>query len=208
MIFIFGMRTISIGQFIDKDHICYRCQAYDREVRVFRTYVHFCLIPVFPVGGKRLEMHCRNCGDQTKSETVEKKYLGIAKTPFYLYSLPILILCLAGYWFYWNDNAEKEKRAFIAQPAVGDVYMVKKGTGYDATYSFLRVINVSGDSVMLYHNYLEYGGFVSQLTDDDYFVQTDTLLFQKKKLKEMLEQDEIHSVKRFYRKGSGFYRTR
>lgn len=204
MLVIFGNRTIRTGKFIDNDHICYHCQAYDREVQVYRTYFHFCFIPVFPIGGKRMEMHCRNCGDQTELESVKNRYLGMTGTPFYLYSAPILLVCITAYWFYWNGNNEREKRAFVDKPAIGDVYTIKKGSGFEASYSFLRVIKISGDSIMLYHNDLEYGGFVSKFTDDDYFVKGDTLVFKKNKLKEMFEQDEIYSVKRGYGNDSGF----
>ncbi|MDP4252118.1 MAG: zinc-ribbon domain-containing protein [Bacteroidota bacterium] len=204
MLVIFGNRTIRTGKFSDNDHVCYHCQAYDREVQVSRTYFHFCFIPVFPIGGHRMEMRCRNCGDQTEPESVKKQYQGMAKTPIYLYSAPILLVCVTAYWFYWNGNNEKEKRAFVDKPAIGDVYTIKKGSGYEASYSFLRVITISGDSVMLYHNDLEYGGFVSKFTDDDYFVKDDTLVFKRNKLKEMLEQGGIYSVKRGYGIGSGF----
>ncbi|MFI5192649.1 MAG: hypothetical protein ACHQD7_01290 [Chitinophagales bacterium] len=61
---------------------------------------------------------------------------------------------------------------------------------------------------MLYHNELEYGGFVSKLTDDDYFVKDDTLVFKKNKLKEMFEQEEIYFVKRGYGSGSRFSNIR
>jgi hypothetical protein len=208
MLVIFGSRTIRTGQFIDKDHLCYHCQAYDREVQVHRTYFHFCFIPVFPIGGKQMEMRCRNCGDQTKLESVEKGHRGMGKAPVYLYSAPILVICVTAYWFYWNGNSQREKKSFVDRPAIHDVYTIKKGSGYEVGYSFLRIIKISGDSVMLYHNETEYGGFVSKLADDDYFVKDDTVLFKKKKLKEMLDQDEIYSVKRGYGDESGFSRTR
>ncbi|MFI5192650.1 MAG: zinc-ribbon domain-containing protein [Chitinophagales bacterium] len=73
MLVIFGNRTIRTGKFIDNDQICYHCQAYDREVKVYRAYFHFCFIPVFPIGRKRMEMHCRNCGDQLKKDRVLKQ---------------------------------------------------------------------------------------------------------------------------------------
>lgn len=155
-----------------------------------------------------MEMHCRNCGDQTELESVKNRYLGMTGTPFYLYSAPILLVCITAYWFYWNVNNEREKRTFVDKPAIGDVYTIKKGSGFEASYSFLRVIKISGDSVMLYHNDLEYGGFVSKFTDDDYFVKGDTLVFKKNKLKGMFEQDEIYSVKRGYGNGSGFNNIR
>ena len=50
MLFIFGIRRIRIGRFIDTEYLCYPCRSYDHEVNVYRSYFHFCFIPVFPVG--------------------------------------------------------------------------------------------------------------------------------------------------------------
>src|SRR5882757_6073388 len=113
MLFIFGRRTARIGNFIDNDHICYPCKEFDREINVYQYYFHFCFIPVFPMGGKRMEIRCRNCGDETKSEILVKKYEGRAKTPFYLYSALILFVGLAVFWFYWNKNNEKNKMQYV-----------------------------------------------------------------------------------------------
>ena len=59
---------------------------------------------------------------------------------------------------------------------------------------------------MAFHSNLDYGGFVSNLADDDYFVKDDTVVFRRKQLKKMLEKDEIYSVKRSY--GAGFNRMK
>lgn len=196
MLFIFGRRVARIGRYIDNDHICYPCKAFEREIHVYRPYFHFCFIPVFPIGGRQFEIRCRNCGDETRSETLVKKYEKSAKTPFYLYSALILSVGLAIFWFYWNRNNQKHKIEYIGNPMVGDVYTITEEKNTGTTYSFLRLAEIRGDTVMAFHSNLEYSGFVSSLAEDDYFVKDDTVIFKRKELREMLEKGEIYSVKR------------
>ncbi|HEX9513183.1 MAG TPA: zinc-ribbon domain-containing protein [Puia sp.] len=208
MLFIFGRRAARIGNYIDNDHICYPCKAFDREVQVYRSYFHFCFIPVFPMGGKQFEIRCRNCGDETRSESIVRKYEKSAKTPFYLYSALILFVGLATFWFYWNKNTQKHKIEYVGNPAVGDIYTISEEKNTGTTYYYLRIASIRGDSVMVLHSNLEYGGFVSNLADNDYFVKDDTVVYRRKELKQMLERDEIYSVKRNYGDGGGFNRIR
>ncbi len=85
MLIIFGKRNARIGRYVDNDHIYY-CNAYEREILVYRSYFYFCLIPVFPIGPRQFEIRCRNCSDETKSESIINKYKSKSKTPLYFYS--------------------------------------------------------------------------------------------------------------------------
>jgi hypothetical protein len=208
MLFIFGKRFATIGRYTDNDHICYPCKAFDRDVRVYRPYFHFCLIPVFPIGGKQFELRCRNCGDETNLESVVGHFGKRAKTPFYLYSGLILFAGLAVFWFCWNKTTQRNKIEFVGNPKVGDVYTISEENNTGTTYYFLRVMAVNRDSVIAFHSNLDYDGFVSSLADDDYFVKNDTVVMAKKELGKMLERDEIYSVKRDYRESGGFNRVR
>lgn len=208
MLFIFGRRTARIAHFIDTDHICYPCKAFDREINIYQNYFHFCFIPVFPMGGKRMEIHCRNCGDETRSDLIVKKYEGRARTPFYLFSAFILFAGLAVFWFYWNKNNEKNKIEYVTHPAVGDVYNISKEESYTTKHYFLRIAAIQGDSIMVLHSNLEYTGFVSDLSDDDYFVKEDTSVYRKKELKQMLDNNEIYAIKRNYGSGDAFNRIK
>jgi hypothetical protein len=196
MLFIFGKRYARIGKYVDNDHICYPCKAYDREIQVFRSYFHFCLIPVFPIGAKQFDIRCRNCGDETRSENIINEYDSRAKTPFYFYSAWILFAGLAIGWFYWNKNTQIHKMKLVGYPAIGDVYTIKQQKNDETTYYFLKIIGINGDTVVALHNNLDYGDFVSHLAADDYFVKDDTLTYKRKRLKEMLESGEIFSVSR------------
>jgi hypothetical protein len=208
MLFIFGKRVAWIGNYTDNDHICYPCKAFDREVKIYRSYFHFCLIPVFPMGGKQLEIRCRNCGDETRTESIIKKYEKSAGTPFYFYSGIFLFVVLAAGWFFWNRNNQKQNKVYVDKPAIGDVYTITEEKNSGTTYSFLRIAGIQGDSVLAIHSNLEYGGFVSGLADDDYFVKDDTLVFRRKELNGMLEKGDIYAVSRNYGDGGGFNRIR
>ncbi|MHA4808066.1 zinc ribbon domain-containing protein [Flavitalea flava] len=208
MIYIIGKRNARIGKYVDNEQICYRCKAFEREIKVYRTYVHFCYIPVVPFGPKQIDIRCLNCGDKTNTESLGKKYEKYAKTPFYLYSALFLIVIIGGYWFYWNKNNQKQKIALVANPAIGDVYTLTEEIKNGTTYSFMRISGIEGDSVMTLHSNLEYSGFVSHLAEDDYFVKDDTVVHSRKELKNMLENDEIYSVQRNYEEGDGFNRVK
>ena len=206
MIVVFGKRSARIAHFSDTNHRCYPCGSYDRDVSLYRSYFHLCLIPVFPMGRTMIDMRCRHCGDQTSLESVTKEYLPKAKTPFWLFSAPILLLLIGSYWFYWNSHNQEENAAYISKPAVGDVYTIYEEKTNETDYSFLRVISTSGDSVYLLHNKYDYIGFESHLDENDYFLAEDTLGFSKNELRDMLTQKEIRDVQRNYGSLSGFNR--
>lgn len=208
MLFIFGIRDARIGQYNDTDHLCYPCKSYDREIQVYRSYFHFCLIPVFPVGAKKFEIRCRNCGDETKTESIVREYNQRTRTPLYFYSAWVLFAGIAIFWFYWNKSTRKHTMNLVANPAMGDVYTIKQKKNDVTSYYFLKIAGIAGDSVLAIHNHFDYGDFVNSLSGDDYFVKDDTLIYKRKKLTDMLESEEIFSVSRDYSEGDGFNRTR
>lgn len=186
------------------DHICYPCKSFDREILIFRPYFHLCFIPVFPIGGNEYSMRCRNCGDDTRLDSVMEKYQARTKTPFYLYSAWILVGCISLVWFYWNSVTTKHKAEYIDKPLTGDIYTIKKEEKDGEVYYFMRVIQAGPSSVKVLHNNLDYGDFVSSLSDDDYFVKDDTIVLKKTDLIRMLDNGEIYSVDRRYGESSNF----
>jgi hypothetical protein len=208
MIFIFGKRYTKIGKYIDNEHICYPCKAYDKEILVHRSYFHFCLIPVFPMGPRQFEIRCRNCGDETKSESIVNKYKSKSKTPIYFYSAWLLFASVTLIWFIWNKNDQKHKMEAVTSPLIGDVFNIKQIKNEETSYYFLRIIGTNGDSIFAIHNDLYYSDFVNHLDKDDYFVKDDTVIYKRKRLKEMLENDEIFSVSRNYSDEDGFNRIK
>jgi hypothetical protein len=139
---------------------------------------------------------------------MEQEYESQTKTPIYLFSVPILIAGLIVLLVIGNVASQKEKKAFVANPEVGDVYRIRREENNSTTYYFLRISNISGDTVSVYHNDLEYHGFVTKFNGEDFFVKNEELLYTKDELKQMLENDEINSVERGYGNGEGFNRLR
>ncbi len=103
-----------------------------------------------------------------------------------------------------NLTTQKEKAAFVADPKVGDVYLVREEDKGSNIYYFMRLVSIHNDTVSVYHTHLQYDGFVSKLNSDDYFDKTEELFFTKAQLKQMLDKDEINSVEREYGSYEGF----
>ena len=99
---------------------------------------------------------------------------------------------------------KKRKIENVVNPMIGDIYTIREEENHDYKYYFLRIAGISKDSVIVLHNRLDYGDFVSSLSRDDYFVKNDTLVYSRKQIKKMLESDEIYSIDRDYGEGSNF----
>ena len=208
MFIIYGRRTARIKKYTDNQQACQSCGLFDLNVRVYRDYYHLFFIPIFPVGFKTVKMRCNSCGEPLRLEAIQKHYEGITKTPFYLFTLPILFAGLFMTGIFANIITQKEKAKFVDNPKVGDVYRIKKDENNSTTYYFLRIVSLNDDTVVTYHNSLEYHGFISKLNDDDYFVKGEELYFTKIELKQMLDKGEINSVDRDYGDYEGFNRIK
>ena len=102
----------------------------------------------------------------------------------------------------------KEKEKFVENPKVGDVYTMRKDENTLTTYYFLKIAGIHGDTVIVYHNNLEYCRFISKLNEDDCFVKDDEIFFLKSDLKQMLIKMEINAVDRNYGEYEGFNRIK
>ena len=208
MFVIYGRRTARIKKYTENQQACQSCKTFDLDIKVYRDYYHLFFIPVFPVGDKTVKIRCNNCGEPMRLETIQKHYESISRTPFYLFTFPILFAGLIIILVNANLNTQKEKALFVDNPKVGDVYRIRKDENNKTTYYFLRLVRISGDTVVAYHNNLEYNGFISKLNDDDFFVKDEELYFLKPELKQMLEKMEINSVDRNYGDYEGFNRIK
>ena len=207
MFVIYGRRTARIKKYIDTQQSCRSCGVFDLD-RVYRDYYHIFFIPVLPGAHKAVKIRCNNCGQPMRLDSLEKHYESLSKTPLYLCAMPILLAGLIIVFIIGNLYTQKEKAAFVANPKVGDVYLIRKDENSSTNYFFLRLINIRGDTVIAYHNNLEYHGFVTKLNADDFFLKDQELLFTKQELKQMLDKMEINSVERNYGDAEGFNRIR
>jgi hypothetical protein len=208
MLVLYGTRTARIKKYTYNQQVCKSCGAFDLEVSVYRGYFHLFFIPVFPVGDKTVKIKCRNCGAPIRLDTLQRHYESISRTPIYLYAAPILFAGLTAIFVTINLNIQKEKAKFVEHPKIGDVYRIRKDENNATTYYFLRIANIKGDTVMVYHNNLEYHSFVMKLNAEDFFVKGEELYFLKSELKQMLDKMEINSVERDYDDNEGFNRIK
>ena len=165
-------------------------------------------IPFFPIGEKASLLTCNSCGQPMRIDSLQAAYEKSAKSPFYLYSGLILVALLVIWLVNINGNTQKQKELYVANPQAGDVYLVRDDKSKQVSYYFLKIADIWGDSVIVYHGNLEYNGFVSRLHEDDYFVQDEQLIYTKKELKQMLEKGGINAVERGYGNDEGFNRVK
>ncbi len=208
MFILHGRRTAKIKKYTDVHQNCKSCKVFDLDVRVYRDYYHLFFIPVFPIGVKTAKINCKNCGEPFRMDSLQSEYEKKTRTPFYLYTIPILFALLIAVVVNANMNTQKEKKIFVENPMVGDVYKIRKDEDNSTTYYFLKLVRINGDTVVTYHNNLVYHSFVSKFNNEDYFVKNDELYFTKDELKKMLNNKEINSVERDYGTYEGFHRIK
>ncbi len=208
MLLIYGRRTARIKRYTDNQYACKSCNTFDLDVKVYRDYYHLFFIPFIPIGEKTVKIRCKNCTEPFNLAATQKHYEDISRTPFYLYTLTIILVGLISFLVIANINTQNEKARFVENPIIGDVYRIRKSENNSTSYYFLKVISIKGDTVVAYHNNLEYNGFIIKLNNEDYFVKDDELTFTKNELKQMLEKAEINSVERGYGDEEGFNRVK
>lgn len=207
MIFIYGRKSARIKKTIDHIGNCTSCNSVGLEFEIYRDYYHLFWIPFFPVGSKESKVHCITCKKPNDLNPRVKDVVSITRTPIYLFSGVLLFLVLIATLVNANISTQKEKALFIAEPKAGDVYLLRKKANDTVFYSFLRVVKLQKDTVIVYPNAFQYFGFISQFNKDDYFIEQE-FFFTKPELKNMLEQGEIISVDRTYSDYTGFNRIK
>ena len=208
MFLIYGRRKVRIKAYTDNQNACTDCKAFDLNIKVYREYFHVFYIPFFPTGIITSSIQCNNCGNSIRIDSLQKQYETLTKKPIYLYSGLILIATAILFLVNANLNTQKEKRKFVDNPQVGDVYRIRDEQNKSTEYYFLRISKINGDSIFTYHSNLVYNGFVYKLNDDDFFSKEEELLFTRAELKKMLDDDEIEAVERDYSDSEGFNRIK
>ena len=208
MFFIYGRQKARIKKYTSHEDHCKSCKAFDIGVEVYLEYYHLYYIPVCPVGPKTATARCNSCGEPVRQTIALEEYAAKGGTPFYLFSLPILLVGLVLLIIYSNHSTQKEKEKFVADPKVGDVYTIRNDKTSLTTYYFLKITGIQGDTILAYHNSLEYYGHVSRFNEKDYFVKDEEMYFMKAELQKMLERGEINDVSRDHSDYQGFERER
>lgn len=208
MFLIYGRRKVRVKTYTENHQACTDCKAFDLNIKVYREYFHVFYIPFFPTGIIISSIQCNNCGTLIRIDSLQKRYETLTKKPIYLYSGLILIAVAILFLVNANLNTQKEKRKFVNNPQLGDVYRIREEKNKSAEYYFLRISKIKDDSVFTYHSNLVYNGFVHKLDDEDFFAKEEELVFTRSELKKMLDNDVIEAVERDYNDSRGFNRIK
>lgn len=204
MFLIYGKRSLIIKRYTDHTHACPHCRGLNLDVKVEKFYYHLFYIPFFPSGGKFAHIQCGNCGKPYKDPVreegyyieLEDEYEKRTKNPIYLYSGLILVASLILFMVYVNLETQKQKAKYIANPLTSDTYLIRAERNDSTLYYFLRVVNISGDSIYTRHSNFEYRRYPADMDPSDFFVTEEELVYTKGELKKMLEDGEINAVDR------------
>jgi hypothetical protein len=128
--------------------------------------------------------------------------------PFYLYTGSLLVGFLIVAAFAAGFIARNIDARFVSNPKVGDVYLIRNESPSSTSYYFLKITRISGDSVLVYRNNLEYSGTTSELAPEDYFSSSQEIGYTRELLQEMHQKGFISSVERGYDEQSGFNRVK
>jgi hypothetical protein len=206
MFIIYGKREAKIKDFSDNSNCCTSCKAFDLHVRVYRRYFHVFFIPFMPIGDKRADIRCYECTEPIRTELLKKVYEKYTRTPIYLYTILLLLTVMIGLLVFAGIQEQRDRASWIAKPRVGDVYKVSKRENDATTYYFLRIAEINGSAITVYHNKLMYLSYVNQFNPDDHFVKEEEMHLRIEEVQQMYENDEITSVERGYNFSTGFDR--
>lgn len=204
MIFFYGIRSIRIKKYEDSHIKCDNCNCYGQEFSVYQKYFNLFFVPLFPVGSKTIKSICPKCNDAFNEEK-KNHYLSITRTPIYLYIGVILFVGLIIAIVFGNVNTQKQKAAYVADPKINDVYLIRQDEDKSTIYYYLKIKNIDLDTVELLHSYLQYNRYPSTMNDSDYFVNDEVHKVSKSDLIDYLEIGMINSVERDYNQSSRFF---
>lgn len=191
-----------IKRYDDYQIICEKCGRNHQKFYIYQQYFHVMFIPFFPMFMRTVRCKCAYCND-TFNFMKKNEYLTKTKKPFYLYAGCLLI---AGVFLIViaNLNNQKQKREYVSNPKIGDVYRISQFEKNTTTYYFLKIKGIKSDTVDFLHGALQYNGFVDSMTDSDYFVKDDVRRMLKSDLITYLDSGFINSVERDYDMNSRF----
>lgn len=188
---------------------CKSCRNFDLTVYVYQDYFHFYYLPILPSGVKSSRIQCNRCGAYMGSAAISNEYEETTRKPFYLYlgliffvGVALLVVGASLKEFMYRDK-------YIAAPKFADVYFVDQDINGTEGYYFLRVMEVNGDSVVVYPSHLIYNSSsVPGLAANDYFDASQPTTYAIGALKQLFKKGTIESVFRDYDSNTGFNRVK
>jgi hypothetical protein len=198
---IFGSRAVHLKSVELKTTNCPSCNTQESLVlSIFRKHAHVFWIPMFPIGKKGVTQcqHCKNVLETKEMpEPIKRQYINLkneTKGPIWQFAGVGIITALIVWAIYANGENKKLEIKYIASPVVGDVYEYEIESG---SYSTLKVMNISKDSVFVFSNNYEIDR-KSKVDKIDKPENYSDLFYgiSKSKIKKMYDDGDIFEVNR------------
>lgn len=180
---------------------CPSCQTENSTRLIgYQRYAHIFWIPLFPIGKIYLTEcgHCKQALD--KKDITEhfripfQDFKNQLSTPLWTFA-GLGLIAVTGLFMAVSANlSSQQDKEYIANPLSGDVYHYQSD---DKSWSTLRVVEVSDDSVFYnYNNYVSNTRTSLEKIDQDSSYSTDVYMLARQELTRMLEEGTISSVRR------------
>lgn len=158
---IYGSKAVHLKTASSKTATCPSCGTQGSlTFSVFRKHAHIFWIPLFPIGKKGVSQcqHCKNVLEMKEMpEPIKREYENLkseTKGPIWQFAGLGLIAILIVWGTYASEEDKKQELKYIANPQKGDIYEYRIETG---SYSTLKVVSVTNDSVFVSPNEYEIG---------------------------------------------------
>lgn len=198
---IYGWRSSSLKTEVPPSFTCPQCgEQGSTHIEVYSSYFHIFWIPVFPYS-KKIGSQCASCNyaiDKSNApeqlDQLFKQMKAQVRLPVWQFAGLILVALAILYGVFSSYQNEQELQSYLANPQVGDRYVVDADLGY---YSTLIVANLSEDSI--YFKVNEY--MTSELTGiDEIDVSenySDTLVsVHRSSIEQMYIEEQLHAIDR------------
>jgi transcription elongation factor Elf1 len=207
---VYGWNAKNIKQAPLENYECPQCQQKQSVLVIMAKYVHLFWIPVFPFKKSALIV-CNNCRKETEEKSIAlsagvsvAQLKSTVPIPKYLFSGLAILIAAISYIVYLGIEEDKQEQAYIAAPAVGDVYIVKSAEETSQyNHILFKIREVHGDSVYISYSSFGYTGMITQLDPKDGFYDM-MYSVHKDFLKKFDEKGELKKVFRGYSASAGF----
>lgn len=210
---IYGWNSKNIKQSPLEGYECPSCGEKQSVLAIFAHYVHVFWIPFFPYK-KSAQVVCTHCqlstdekGLEESQKTIVKQLKSAVRIPKYLFvGLGLLVLAI-GFISYSSNESSRKEAAYLANPQVGDVYVLKDlNTTEEYNHYLLKVNEVVDDSLWVSFSSYSYNGIVSELDPADGFYDI-VYAIHKSELYKYEESGELKKALRDYPATAGFDRV-
>jgi len=197
---VYGSRTTKLSTTNLFNVPCPACKEKSTtEMYVFGKYAHVFWIPMFPL--KKIGVsQCENCkavfDDSKMNSNLHEEFVALkaqTKTPIWNFTGLGLIALLIIAGMYGSASDQKNYKAWIAHPEVGDKYYYRTETH---NYSIEKVTAVTADSIELEYNTKEFTTSSVEAIDQPQNYEGLSEMISRKEIQRQLADETIYEVRR------------